>query len=108
MEQRVKTLEQEMKILKNQVQKSLLDIQEYLLGQKYATLRPEEVEETAVSRPRSTCLPAGWRLPNKAANSARKMSPRLAFFSSFFSFLRAALGSRNLMMSSKSITSAIT
>lgn len=52
MEQRVKTLEQEMKILKNQVQKSLLDIQEYLLGQKYATLRPEEVEETAVSSPR--------------------------------------------------------
>ena len=42
MEQRVKTLEQEVKILKNQIQKTLLDIQEQVLLHYHPALRPEE------------------------------------------------------------------
>jgi len=42
MEQRVKTLEQEMKILKNQVQKTLLDIQEQILVHYHPALRTED------------------------------------------------------------------
>jgi len=42
MEQRVKTLEQEMKILKNQVQKTLLDIQEQILIHYHPALRAED------------------------------------------------------------------
>ena len=41
-EQRVKALEQEMKILKNQVQKTLLDIQEQILVHYHPTLRTED------------------------------------------------------------------
>ncbi len=42
MEQRVKTLEQEMKILKNQIQKTLLDVQEQVLLRYHPALRPDE------------------------------------------------------------------
>lgn len=42
MEQRVKTLEQEMKVLKNQIQKTLLDIQEQVLLQYHPALRAED------------------------------------------------------------------
>jgi hypothetical protein len=41
-EQRVKSLEQEMKILKNQVQKTLLDIQEQILVHYHPALRTED------------------------------------------------------------------
>lgn len=42
MEQRVKTLEQEMKILKNQIQKTLLDVQEQVLLRYHQALRSDE------------------------------------------------------------------
>ena len=42
MEQRVKTLEQEMKILKNQIQKTLLDVQEQVLLRYHPALRSDE------------------------------------------------------------------
>ena len=42
LEQRVKTLEYEMKILKNEVQRTLLDIQEQVLVHYYPALRTEE------------------------------------------------------------------
>ena len=49
LEQRVKTLEYEMKILKNEIQRTLLDIQEQILVHYYPSLRSEEdqVPETA-------------------------------------------------------------
>jgi hypothetical protein len=42
LEQRVKTLEYEMKIMKNEVQRTLLDIQEQILVHYYPSLRAEE------------------------------------------------------------------
>jgi phosphomevalonate kinase len=42
-EQRVKALEYEMKILKNEMQQMLLDIQEQLLLHYYPSLRTDEV-----------------------------------------------------------------
>ncbi len=42
LEQRVKTLEYEMKILKNEIQRTLLDIQEQVLVHYYPALRTEE------------------------------------------------------------------
>ncbi len=42
LEQRVKTLEYELKILKNEIQKTLLEIQEQVLVHYYPTLRAEE------------------------------------------------------------------
>lgn len=42
LEQRVKTLEYEMKLLKNDVQRTLLDIQEQVLVHYYPALRTEE------------------------------------------------------------------
>jgi len=42
LEQRVKTLEYEMKILKNEVQRTLLDIQEQVLVHYYPSLRTED------------------------------------------------------------------
>ncbi|MCL4395096.1 MAG: hypothetical protein M1482_09900 [Chloroflexi bacterium] len=44
LEQRVKTLEYEMKILKNEVQRTLLDIQEQVLVHYYPVLRTEETK----------------------------------------------------------------
>ncbi len=44
LEQRVKTLEYEIKILKNEVQRTLLDIQEQVLIHYYPTLRMEETK----------------------------------------------------------------
>jgi hypothetical protein len=41
LEQRVKSLEYEMKILKNQLQRALLDIQEQILIHEYPELRGE-------------------------------------------------------------------
>jgi hypothetical protein len=46
LEQRVKTLEYEIKILKNQVQRALLDIQEQILIHYYPSLRTEESAPT--------------------------------------------------------------
>jgi hypothetical protein len=42
LEERVKTLEYEMKILKNEIQRTLLDIQEQILVHYYPSLRREE------------------------------------------------------------------
>jgi hypothetical protein len=42
LEQRVKALEYEMKILKNEIQRTLLDIQEQILVHYYPTLRSED------------------------------------------------------------------
>jgi hypothetical protein len=42
LEQRIKTLEYEFKILKNEIQRSLLDIQEQVLSHYYPALRAEE------------------------------------------------------------------
>jgi len=42
LEQKVKTLEYEMKILKNEIQRTLLDIQEQILVHYYPSLRTEE------------------------------------------------------------------
>ncbi len=42
LEQRVKTLEYEMKIIKNEIQRTLLDIQEQILIHYYPSLRAEE------------------------------------------------------------------
>lgn len=42
LEQRVKTLEYEMKILKNEIQRTLLDIQEQVLVHYYPSLRAED------------------------------------------------------------------
>lgn len=55
LERRVKTLEQEMKILKNQIQNTLLDVQEQVLIHYYPALRPESTEPPAgpnLSQPR--------------------------------------------------------
>lgn len=49
LEQRVKTLEYEFKILKNEVQRTLLDIQEQLLVHYYPTLRAEESVPSAAT-----------------------------------------------------------
>ena len=46
LEQRVKTLEYEIKILKNEVQRTLLDIQEQILIHYYPSLRTEESAPT--------------------------------------------------------------
>lgn len=46
LEQRVKALEYEMKIMKNQVQRTLLDIQEQVLIHYYPSLRAEEETPT--------------------------------------------------------------
>jgi len=47
LEQRVKTLEYEVKILKNEVQRTLLDIQEQILIHYYPVLRTEETAPSA-------------------------------------------------------------
>lgn len=44
LEQRVKALEYELKILKNEVQRTLLDIQEQILVHYYPSLRTEETK----------------------------------------------------------------
>ena len=46
-EQRLKTLEYELKILKNEIQKTLLDIQEQILTHYYPTLYPSDQTEVA-------------------------------------------------------------
>jgi outer membrane biosynthesis protein TonB len=47
LEQRVKTLEYELKILKNEIQRTLLDIHEQVLIHYYPTLRMEETQAPA-------------------------------------------------------------
>ena len=44
LEQRIKALEYELKILKNEIQRTLLDIQEQVLTHYYPTLRAEDTE----------------------------------------------------------------
>jgi hypothetical protein len=47
LEQRVKTLEYELKILKNEIQRTLLDIHEQVLVHYYPSLRLEETQAPA-------------------------------------------------------------
>ena len=42
MEKRIKSLEYEMKILKNQLQRTLLDVQEQILVHQYPSLRQDD------------------------------------------------------------------
>jgi len=49
LEQRVETLEQELQVLKNQIQATLLDLQEFMLTNSFPTLRADE--QAAPSQP---------------------------------------------------------
>ena len=62
LEQRVKALEYEMKILKNEVQRTLLDIQEQILVHYYPQLRIEE------SRPSDGTVAAVEAIRQRQAN----------------------------------------
>lgn len=53
LEQRVETLEQELQILKNQIQTTLLDIQEQLLTNAYPSLRAEDMMPESTTPPSS-------------------------------------------------------
>ncbi|MHB1296512.1 MAG: hypothetical protein ACYC4R_16155 [Anaerolineae bacterium] len=64
LEQRVKVLEDELKILKNQIQTTLLEIQEQILVHYYPTLRAEPSQ--AVSPP-SAPVPPAPSAPDEAA-----------------------------------------
>jgi hypothetical protein len=74
LEQRIKSLEYEMKILKNEIQRTLLDIQEQVLIHYYPALRTEEPAQGNGSRP----APEGDRGRSAPAPSsalvARKVS----------------------------------
>jgi len=75
LEQRVKTLEYEMKLLKNEVQRTLLDIQEQVLVHYYPALRTEEEKPSegtiqAIEVLRSRQKPANPSTPD-AAESAQ-------------------------------------
>jgi hypothetical protein len=59
LEQRVKALEQEVEILKNQIQATLLDIREMLLTSAYPSLRAGDAEkQTEPKRPARAAQPA--------------------------------------------------
>ena len=58
LEQRVKALEYEMKILKNEVQRTLLDIQEQVLIHYYRALRSEESSPSDGTRQTSEAIRA--------------------------------------------------
>jgi hypothetical protein len=77
LEQRVKTLEYEMKILKNEVQRTLLDIQEQVLVHYYPTLRTDEskpsegtIKALEELRARQTGQPAAPTTPATPAPAA--------------------------------------
>jgi hypothetical protein len=50
LEQRIKTLEYEMKVLKNEIQRTLLEIQEQILAHYYPELRSEEIKAPEAAR----------------------------------------------------------
>lgn len=82
LEQRVKTLEYEMKILKNEVQRTLLDIQEQVLVHYYPTLRTEEskpsegtIKALEELRARQTGQPAAPPAPAAPTTPAATMPP---------------------------------
>jgi hypothetical protein len=82
LEQRVKTLEYEVKLLKNEVQRTLLDIQEQVLVHYYPALRTEEekpsegtIQAIAVLRSRQ---PAASATPVASAAEAPTESPAAA------------------------------
>jgi hypothetical protein len=80
LEQRVKTLEYEMKIMKNEVQRTLLDIQEQVLVYYYPALRAAEakpsegtIQAIEALRSRQAALRAAPAAPSPSevpANSA--------------------------------------
>jgi len=82
LEQRVKTLEYEMKILKNEVQRTLLDIQEQVLVHYYPALRTEEskpsegtIKAIGELRLRQSGQPAGSSAPATPAAPAAAATP---------------------------------
>ena len=82
LELRVKTLEYEMKILKNDVQRILLDIQEQVLVHYYPALRTEEekpsegtIQAIEALRLRQTPPPAAPVAPEAEAPAATPPTP---------------------------------
>ncbi len=69
LEQRVKALEYEMKILKNEVQRTLLDIQEQILVHYYPQLRIEE------TKPSDGTVAAIEAIRQRQANQASASAP---------------------------------
>lgn len=76
LEQRVKTLEDELKLLKNEVQRTLLDIQEQVLIHYYPALRIEETKPSAGTVHAVEALRE--RRPSQAAASAPLAAPSVA------------------------------
>lgn len=85
LEQRVKTLEYEMKILKNEIQRTLLDIHEQVLIHYYPSLRIEEtqapasvaqaVQSARASRTNSPDVPPATPVPTAAPAPAPMPAP---------------------------------
>jgi hypothetical protein len=85
LEQRVKTLEYELKILKNEIQRTLLDIQEQVLVHYYPDLRTNsDSDADAVSHSMATIqekkgqLDATAQLRARAAAASEKANPQSA------------------------------
>lgn len=76
LEQRVKTLEYEIKILKNEIQRTLLDIQEQVLVHYYPTLRSEDSAppKSAVAAVEATRAPVVESEPTPAAPLIKQVS----------------------------------
>ncbi len=79
LEQRVTMLEQELQILKNQIQATLLDIQEHLLTNTYPALRAEAQPETAPlmpvsAKPAAPAEPEGTPAPPTGQPLVRQVS----------------------------------
>lgn len=72
LEQRVKALEYEMKILKNEVQRTLLDIQEQILVHYYPQLRIEE------TKPSDGTIASIEAIRQRQANQAAAATPQPA------------------------------
>jgi len=73
LEQRVKTLEYEMKILKNEIQRTLLDIQEQVLIHYYPSLRTEETAPSeGVIQALESVRAKRWDAPQETPDSPIK------------------------------------
>ncbi len=76
LEQRVETLEQELQVLKSQIQATLLDLQEFMLTNSYPTLRADD--QAAPSQPAPAPVasqPATARPAEPAADQAETSAP---------------------------------
>ena len=76
LDQRVKALEYEMKILKNEIQHTLLDIQEQVLVHYYPTLRAEDSmpPAEAIAQSATRAAAAASAAPSAAAPVLKKVS----------------------------------